>query len=147
MVLVQLQVSLSTTTVSSTDAIYGPDTIEVDSDSASSLHGEDYIWPQFTNIVHVPGRELSLGHQYFEVKLVVRKAMDLILERLLFNNGFPSLALRAIWSRRSFIDACSILETSVGSHAQLRYYQLLQRFKSDAPYVRELSRLVCTSIV
>ncbi len=126
---------------SSIDAIYCLDPIDIDSDS-SSLHGEDYIWPQFTNIVRVPGRELSLGNQYFEVRLVVRKAMDLILERLLFNNGFPSLALRATWSRRSFITACSIIESSVGSHAQLHYYQLLERFKSDAPYVQELSKLV-----
>ena len=120
--------------------------MEINSDSELSPHGERYIWPQFTNIVYVPGKDLSLGNQYMEVKLVVRKAMGAILEWLLFNNGFPSLATRAIWSRRSFISACSALQSSVGSHAELRYYQLLERFKSDAPYVRELSRLVCTPI-
>ena len=116
--------------------------IEIDSESESSQHGEDIVWPNFTDIVHVPGRELSLGLQHLEVKLVVRKAMDFVLEHLLFYNGFPGLALRAIWSRRAFIKASTSLVSSVGAHVQDRYQQLSDRFRSDAPYVRNLSRLV-----
>jgi hypothetical protein len=116
--------------------------IEVDSDSEESVHGEDYSWPTFTNIVRMQGRDLSLGQQHFKVKLVVRKAMDYIIEYLLFRNGFPSLAIRAIWSRRAFINASMSLESTGGAHAQERYKQMSARFKTDAPYVRELSKLV-----
>ena len=122
--------------------MYGPDAIEIDSGTEES-DPDDRVWPLYTNIVRVFGRELTLGPQHFEVKLAVRKAMDYMLEFLLFKDGFPSLAMRAIWSRRSFINASVSLEASVGPHAQERYQQLLERFKSDASYVRELSRLVC----
>lgn len=116
--------------------------MELGSDSESSQDSEDYSWPEFTNIIHGPGKDLSLGRQYFEVKLVVRKAMDFILERILFANGFPSLAVRAVWCRRSFISASIFLETSLAPHSSERYRQLTERFKSDASYVRELSSLV-----
>jgi hypothetical protein len=109
---------------------------------SSSEHGYDGPQPEFTNLVHVPGRELTLGHQHFEVKLVVRKAMDLVVGRLLFGNGFPSLATRAIWNRRSLINACTSIEQSVGSHAQGRYHLLSERIKNDAEYVQVLSKLV-----
>lgn len=116
--------------------------IDVGSDSPPTENEDDGSHPEFTNLVHVPGRELTLGHQHFEVKLVVRKAMDLVVERLLFGNGFPSLATRAIWNRRSLINACASIEQSVGSPAQGRYYQLSQRIKNDAEYVKMLSKLV-----
>lgn len=119
--------------------------IEIDSDTESESSQD--AWPTFTEIVRMPGRELTLGQQHFEVKLVVRKAMDFIIERLLFHNGFPSLAIRAIWSRKSFIEASTSIESSVGSYAQDRYHQLSERFKSDAPYVRELSRLVRIHVI
>ena len=69
--------------------------MDVDSDTEMSESGNrsDRMYPQFTALVRVPGRELSLGHQTFEVKLVIRGAMDLVVERLLFDNGFPSLAM------------------------------------------------------
>jgi hypothetical protein len=91
----------------------------------------------------VAGKELTLGLQYFEVKITVRKAMDFMLERLLFRDGFPSLPIRAIWSRKSFIEASTFLESSVGTHAQDHYRYLTERFKSDAKYVQQLSKLVC----
>jgi hypothetical protein len=118
------------------------DVVEVDSDSESSQHGGDNAHPQFTDLVRISGRDLSLGHQHFEVKLVIRKAMDKVVERLLFENGFPSLAMRAIWNRRTLLSACSSIEQATGSHAQGRYQQLLLRIKTDAEYVKELSRLV-----
>lgn len=125
---------------------YDPDAIEIGSDSEESTDTEANRFPQFTNIVHVSGRELSLGQQNFEVQLAVRKAMDYMLEYLLFRNGFPSLAIRAIWSRRAFINASTSLESSLGAHSAERYKQLSERFKTDATYVRELGRLVCIYI-
>jgi hypothetical protein len=68
--------------------------------------------------------------------------MDIVVAHLFFENGFPSLASRAIWNRRSLIKACASIEQSTGSHAQERYHQLLQRLKNDAEYVKMLSRLV-----
>ena len=68
--------------------------------------------------------------------------MNLVVERLLFENGFPSLATRAIWNRRCLINACSFVEQSTGAHAQGRYTRLLERLKTDANYVKELSKLV-----
>lgn len=115
----------------------------IESDSSTEESDDECVWPSYTNIVHVRGRDLSLGQQHFEVKLVVRKAMNHMLEFLLFKDGFPSLAMRAIWSRRSFICASISLESSFGASAQERYQRLTERFKSDASYVRELSRLVC----
>ena len=113
--------------------------IEIDSDSESSQH----VWPTYTNIVVTAGKkDLSLTSQYHEIRVTVRKAMDLILERLLFQNGFPSLATRAIWSRRSFLEASAFMESSVGTHVREHYQILAERFKSEAQYVRELSRLV-----
>jgi hypothetical protein len=117
------------------------DTIQLDDTESESEPGYPR-WPHFTDIVQSPGRDLSLGPQHFEVKLVVRKAMDAMLESLLFHNGFPSLATRAVWSRRSFINACAALEGSVGDHATDRYKTLSERFKKDAGYVRELAKLV-----
>ncbi len=122
--------------------LYGPDVIEFDSSTEES-DGDDCIWPPFTNIVHVHGRELSLGQQHFEVKLTVCKAMDYMLEFLLFKDGFPSLAIHAIWGRRLFINASTSLESSLGAHTQDHYQQLTDHFRSDASYVWELSRLVC----
>jgi hypothetical protein len=73
--------------------------------------------------------------------------MNLVVDRLLFENGFPSLATRAIWDRRVLINACSSIEqSSSGSQARSRYQQLLQRIKSDAEYVKELSKLVSTYV-
>jgi hypothetical protein len=71
--------------------------------------------------------------------------MNLIVERLLFENGFPSLATRAIWGRRTLLKACSSIEEtmgSMGSDARRRYCQLALRIKADAEYVKELSKLV-----
>ena len=124
------------------------DVVEVDSDSELSQHGHDTSgYPRFMTLVRVPGRDLSLSQQQFEVKLVVRKAMDLVVERLLFENGFPSLATRAIWNRRTLLLACSSLEQSAGTHAPSRYQQLSQRIKTDAEYVKELSKLVSNMTV
>jgi hypothetical protein len=124
------------------DAVEGPDGVDVQVDSDSSSDGDDGNHPNFTKLVNVPGRELLLGQQSFEVKLIVQKAMDLVVDRLLFENGFPSLATRAIWNRRSLMSACSSLEQSVGSPARGRYRQLLQRIRNDAEYVKTLSKLV-----
>lgn len=68
--------------------------------------------------------------------------MGLVVDRLLFLNGFPSLATRAIWDRRCLINACDSIEQCTGTHAKGRYRQLLQRIRSDAEYVKELSKLV-----
>ena len=68
--------------------------------------------------------------------------MYLVVERLIFENGFPSLATRAVWNRRCLIKACSSIEQSTGSHARGRYSRLLERLKTDAEYVKELSKLV-----
>jgi hypothetical protein len=115
--------------------------VAVDSDLEPSDHGSESD-AEFTTLVHVPGREVTLSHQHFEVKLVVRKAMGLVVGRLLFENGFPGLAVRAIWNRRCLINACTSIEQTIGSHAQERYRQLSQRLKTDAEYVKTLSKLV-----
>lgn len=72
--------------------------------------------------------------------------MGLVIGRLLFENGFPGLAIRAIWNRRCLINACSYIEQSIGSQAREHYQQLLQRMKNDAEYVKVLSKLVSVYI-
>jgi hypothetical protein len=127
--------------------LYDPDPMVLESDTESdSSYGYERKWPTYTNIVHVHGRELSLGQQHFEVKLAVRKGMDYMLQYLLFRDGFPSLATHALWGRRSLINASTSLESSVSAHAQEYYQQLSDHFKCDASYVRKLSRLVCIYI-
>lgn len=93
-------------------------------------------------LVREPGRELCLGSQNYEIRLVIRQAMNLIVEFLLFRDGFPSLATRAIWNRRTLILACSLIAKTTGSYARERYQQLEQRMKSDVDYVQEFSKLV-----
>jgi hypothetical protein len=68
--------------------------------------------------------------------------MNLVVEHLLFENGFPSLATRAIWNRRALLEACSLLDETIGYHARRRYQQLAHRIKTDPEYVKELSKLV-----
>lgn len=136
------QVAPFTTITFVINIIQDLDILDIDSGSEPSQHGDDPGYPGFTSLVRIPGREVSLSHQHFEVKLVIRKAMDLVVGRLLFENGFPSLATRAIWNRRSLLNACSSIELSTGSHANGRYHQLSQRLKTDAEYVKELSKLV-----
>ena len=129
-------------TINLINTLIDTDVVEVDSDSAPPEHVDNSGHPQFTALVRGPGQKLCLSDQHFEVKLVIRKAMDLIVDLLLFQNGFPSLATRAIWNRRTLILACSLIEQSTGSYARQRYQQLSQRMKADAEYVKELSKLV-----
>jgi hypothetical protein len=68
--------------------------------------------------------------------------MDMVVERLLFENGFPSLATRAIWNRQTLLNACALIEQTTGAHVRHRYPQLAQHIKNDAEYVREISKLV-----
>jgi uncharacterized protein (DUF342 family) len=68
--------------------------------------------------------------------------MDMVVERLLSENGFPSLATRAIWNRWTLLNACSSIEHATGPHAKHHYQELSQRLKTVAEYVKELSKLV-----
>jgi len=68
--------------------------------------------------------------------------MGLVVEHLLFSNGFPSLATRAIWNRRCLINRCDSIEQCTGTHAKGHYQKLSQHMRSDAKYVKQLSKLV-----
>ena len=100
-------------------------------------------WPLYTNLVYVPGKEPTLGHQTHEVQAIVRKAFDIIGEKIIFQNSFPGLAERAIWFRSALRTGCfSIFDTCTNSLVQDRYAKLWRRLSDDYSYVRVLSKLV-----
>ncbi|KAM6489028.1 hypothetical protein JOM56_015518 [Amanita muscaria] len=71
------------------------------------------IWPVYTHLVK-GNRDLVLSVQSFELRLVVRKAMELVEERVRFQHAFPDFVLR--------------------------YEILKERIRADLEYVAKISK-------
>jgi hypothetical protein len=117
----------------------------------SSLFDEvvDGNWPSYTNLVYVPGKDPALSHQPHEVQVVVRKAFDIIGEKIIFQNSFPGLAERAVWHRSALRTACYHIYQGSNSLVEKRYAMLWRRLSDDCTYVQTLSKLVscCADIL
>ena len=107
-----------------------------------SYEAVDGDWPSYTNLVYVPGKEPALSHQPHEIQVVVRKAFDIMGEKIIFQNSFPGLAERAIWHRSALRSACFQIFEASSTHVQQRYARLWQRLSDDLSFVRILSKLV-----
>jgi hypothetical protein len=103
---------------------------------------QDGDWPIYTKLVFVPGKDPALSHQPHEVQAVVRKAFDIIGEKIIFHNSFPALAERAVWNRSALRTACCHIFEGTSSFSQERYAKLWQRLTDDCAYVRVLFKLV-----
>ncbi|KIL68680.1 hypothetical protein M378DRAFT_8155 [Amanita muscaria Koide BX008] len=62
-------------------------------ETLSNMGGRGTIWPFYTDLVK-GNRDLVLNVQSHELKLIIRKAIDLIEERMRFLNAFPDFVLR-----------------------------------------------------
>jgi hypothetical protein len=102
----------------------------------------DGDWPLYTSLVYVPGKEPALGHQSHEVQVVVRKAFDIIGEKIIFQNSFLSLAERAVWHRTALRAACCYIFEGSSALVRQRYARLWRRLTDDCTFVRILSKLV-----
>ncbi|KIL55289.1 hypothetical protein M378DRAFT_182265 [Amanita muscaria Koide BX008] len=101
------------------------------------------IWPVYTRLIKGTNKDLTLTVQCFELRLIVRKAMELVEELVRFEDAFPDFIMRTAWNRTSLIEACSVFQAT--SHiAQVRYkYEVFkERMRLDIEYVAELSRLL-----
>ncbi|KAM6491603.1 hypothetical protein JOM56_012995 [Amanita muscaria] len=98
------------------------------------------IWPAYTNLLRGQ-RDVTLNVQNFELKMIVRKAMDLVEERVRFQNAFPPLVTRTVWNRTALVEACSIL-CAMSQYAPTRdkYETFKERLRVDAECIGELSK-------
>jgi hypothetical protein len=100
------------------------------------------VWPSYTNLVYVPGKEPTLGNQPHEVQAIVRKAFNIIGEKIIFQNSFPGLAERATWHRIALQSACCSIFEGCSSAVQKRYAKLWRRLCDDTGYIKVLAKLV-----
>ena len=98
------------------------------------------IWPIYTNLVRGQ-RNVTLNVQTWELKLIVRKAMDLVEERIRFQNAFPSLVTRTVWNRTALVEACSFVSSmSHVSQVKEKYEMFKERMRIDPQYIGEISK-------
>ncbi|KAM6501375.1 hypothetical protein JOM56_004389 [Amanita muscaria] len=98
------------------------------------------IWPVYTHLVK-GNRDLVLSVQSFELRLVVRKAMELVEERVRFQHAFPDFVLRSVWNQKALIKACTLIrDMSPMVQAKDRYEILKERIRADLEYVAEISK-------
>ncbi|KAM6495001.1 hypothetical protein JOM56_009624 [Amanita muscaria] len=106
-------------------------------ETLSDMGGRGTIWPFYTDLVK-GNRDLVLNVQSHELKLIIRKAIDLIEERMRFLNAFPDFVLRTVWHRAALIEACTIIHDMV--HANDRYDIIKERMRVDVDYVGEIAK-------
>ncbi|KAF8637759.1 hypothetical protein AX14_010269, partial [Amanita brunnescens Koide BX004] len=99
-------------------------------------------WPEYTNLGRSPpGNTITLKFQAYEVKLVIRKAINLIEGRVRFRDAFPPLPKRSQWCRDCFEKACEGFANSSPSGAKEKYMMIRERLDSDHEYFKEASSL------
>ena len=87
-------------------------------------------------------KDIKLGIQPYELKLVIRKAISFIEGHLHFDHAFLSLSVRSEWNQAALEDACTVWELTSQGTVKLKYTQIKERVKVDNRYVNEISTLV-----
>jgi len=100
-------------------------------------------WPKYTDFLETLVRPLLLMVQHLELRLIIRKAMELIEERVRFEDAFPEFMLRTKWNRHVLIQACQMIGDMSFGTVKEKYAVFGQRMKVDAKYVGKISALVC----
>ncbi|KAM6489610.1 hypothetical protein JOM56_014932 [Amanita muscaria] len=100
------------------------------------------IWPMYTNLVRGGQRDVAaLNVQNWELKLIVRKAMDLVEERIRFENAFPPLVTRTVWNRAALVEACTFVAAMPQtSQVREKYEMFKERMRIDPQYIGEISK-------
>ncbi|KAF8325725.1 hypothetical protein F5887DRAFT_1085230 [Amanita rubescens] len=99
-------------------------------------------WPWYTDIVKGPKGDLSLNFQMYELRLIVRKAIRLLEEKVRFEHGFPSAIQRDGWGRTCLQKACENIREWSDGEVKYRYKMFHERFTADDEYVGEISTLL-----
>ncbi|KAM6491448.1 hypothetical protein JOM56_013017 [Amanita muscaria] len=110
-----------------------------------SLDGEHTNWPYYTQLVYHQtnsGLDLGLSRQPHEIKLVIRRAIEIITERVIFEDAFPSAATRAAWIYSAILAAIRRCNEMAAGAAQHRYPRIRARVIAEPQYVQELSTMI-----
>ncbi|KAM6490611.1 hypothetical protein JOM56_013954 [Amanita muscaria] len=95
-----------------------------------SLDGEHTNWPYYTRLVYHQtnsGLDLGLSCQPHEIKLVIRRAIEIITERVIFEDAFLSAATRAAWIYSAILAAIRRCNEMAAGAAQHRYPRIRAR--------------------
>ncbi|KAM6490343.1 hypothetical protein JOM56_014320 [Amanita muscaria] len=115
-----------------------PSTPDVDNPTSTQ-------WPSYTQLIYHQtnsGLDLGLSRQHHKVKLVVRRAINIITERVIFEDAFPSPANREVWIHCALIDAIKYVGEMSQGIARNRYQRLHARVIEESQYVSELSTMI-----
>ncbi|KIL56283.1 hypothetical protein M378DRAFT_182008 [Amanita muscaria Koide BX008] len=115
-----------------------PSTPDVDNPTSTQ-------WPSYTQLIYHQtnsGLDLGLSRQHYEVKLVVRRAINIITERVIFEDAFPSPANREVWIHCALVDAIKYVGEMSQGIARNRYQRLHARVIEESQYVSELSTMI-----
>ena len=72
--------------------------------------------------------------------------MELIEERVRFEDAFPEFSLRTKWNRHVLMQACQVVGDMSFGTVKEKYIVFGRRMKVDAEYVGKISALVCFSM-
>ncbi|KIL55292.1 hypothetical protein M378DRAFT_182267 [Amanita muscaria Koide BX008] len=111
-----------------------------DQTTMTQTNNRTSVWPRYTDLVRGQ-RDLLLTVQCFEIKLIVRKAMDLVEERVRFEDAYPNLVNRTVWNGTALIQACDVIkDMSPIGQVKERYDIFQERIRVDIEYVGEISK-------
>jgi hypothetical protein len=103
-------------------------------------------WPSYTELIYHQtnsGLDIGLSRQHHEVKLVVRRTIDIITERVIFEDAFPSAPDRVAWIGEALMAAIQYVGEMSQGIAQTRYQYIRARILEESRYAQEISTMVC----
>ena len=102
-------------------------------------------WPSYTYLLWSSNGEVNLTAQTFEVKIVVRKAIPLMIANVIFVDGYPDQPTRSAWSKKALVSAAGDTKTAAERNSQsaaTHYDAIRRRLKREDDYWRALAKLV-----
>ncbi|KAF8629734.1 hypothetical protein AX14_011099, partial [Amanita brunnescens Koide BX004] len=97
------------------------------------------VWPEWTDLVI--GKSLKLTEQVFELQLVIRRTMELVEERFIFEDSFPGLITRNGWNQCAIKQACQEISGPSPPTVKAKYQMISDRSDADRGYLKEISSL------
>ena len=99
-------------------------------------------WPAFTDLFRGPNG-IQLLQQHHEVRIVIRNALTIIKEKLIFDNPFPLIVDRLAWNQQALVDACALVVEKPGPKSvKDRYSAIKSCVRLDGYYASQISTLV-----
>ncbi|KAM6491688.1 hypothetical protein JOM56_012850 [Amanita muscaria] len=112
---------------------------------SSDVNNTNTSWPYYTELVYHQtnsGLDLGLSRQHFEIKLVVRRAIETITESIIFEDAFPSPAVRAVWIHKALIAATNFAGGISSPAVRTRYDRIHSRIIQEHQFETELSTMI-----